>query len=206
MLSTQFAPSNKLLVSLRQKQNPMVKLIKNVGIEFVTETLPSDFHVNPDVGVLFLSMKYHLMNRRYIIGRLDGMLGYKQKILLLLNDSEGGDDEMVDLACDCITKKATLITAFSALECARYLETLKQYEAKPPDLIRGEPKSGLHEDMFRDCLVSVKSVNSSDAAQLGTTFGSLQALAAAQTEELLLCPGLGAKKARGLRDVFDNPL
>ena len=206
MLSTQIASTSKLVVSPRQRLNPMVKQVKNVGLEFATADIPSDFHVNQDVGVVYLSMKYHLMNPRYILGRLDQMLGYKQRVLLLLCDSEGADEPMVDLSHHCIAKRATLLVAFSQLEAARYLETLKLYETKPPDMIRGETPSGAHEDVFAATVMAVRSVNSSDAAQLGTTFGTMKALAAAQTEELLMCPGLGAKKARALRDAFENPL
>ena len=151
-------------------------------------------------------MKYHMMNPRYITQRLDGMLGYSQKIVLLHSDSEGADDEAVELSCVCIAKGATLVLAFSAFECARYLETLKLYERRSADLIKGEQESKVHEDVFRDVLTSVRSINSSDASQLGTTFGTLPALAEASTEELLLCPGLGAKKADQLRSALDGRL
>ncbi len=195
---------NKLGISPRQQLNPVLKMIRNVGTAFCE--CAADFHVNADVGCLYLSMRYHLLTPRYILGRLDNLPGYKQRIVVLCNDSEGGDKELVELSCDCIAKNATLIVGFSEFECARYLETLKLYEKKPPDLIRGEQKSAAHEDVFAECVTTVKSVNQSDAAQLGTTFGTMQSLAAAKVEELLLCPGLGMKKARRIVDAFENPL
>jgi DNA excision repair protein ERCC-1 len=195
---------NRLGVSPRQQLNPVLKMIKNVGIAFCD--CAADFHVSPEVGCLYLSMRYHLMNPHYILGRLDNLPGYKLRVVVLCNDSEGGDREMVELSCDCIAKNATLIVGFSEFECARYLETFKLYEKKTPEMIRGEQKSAAHEDVFADCVTSVKSVNKSDAAQLGTTFGTMRALASAKVEELLLCPGLGMKKARRIVDAFENPL
>jgi DNA excision repair protein ERCC-1 len=104
-------------------------------------------------------------------------------------------------------KYATLLVGFSDLECARYIETLKLYEKKGPDVIRGEKKNDAHEDVFADCLTTIKSVNQSDAMQLGTTFGSMKNLCSAATvEELLLCPGLGIKKAQRIVECMKTPL
>ena len=204
MKSSDVAVSSKLLVSSRQRQNPVLRSLKNVPYEFAE--LPCDYHVSSEVGALYLSMRYHLLNPRYILGRLDALLGYRVRVLVLLMDSEVAETELVQLSCDAVSKHATLLVGFSELECARYLETLKLYEKKPPDLIRGEPASQRHEDVFAECVTVVKSVNQSDAAQLGTTFGTMQNLATARVEELLLCPGMGMKKAKRIVDMFENPL
>lgn len=98
--------------------------------------------------------------------------------------------------------------AFSELEAARYIETLKLFEKKAPEMIRGGAVGSVeHEDSVADCLTTIKSVNSSDAVQLGITFGTVQALAGtASVEELLLCPGLGMKKAQRIVECFNTNL
>jgi len=200
------APFKGVLVSSRQKDNHVLSSLKNVSYRFEDRQgqLSTDFHINSDVGILFLSLRYHMMNRRYILGRLDNMLGYKQRILLVHCDTEGADAEMVELATDCIVKNATLIVAWSELECARYIEAFKVYEGNTADSIKGV-QSKEFEDVFGKCLTSVRSVNSSDVLHLGTTFQTMQKVAQATTEELLLCPGLWTKKARRLYDCFHQP-
>lgn len=179
--------------------------VKNVSFYFGECT--SDFHINSDVGVLFLGMSFHLMNSRYILGRLDGMTGYKQRILLLYNDREGCDKEMVDVSVICIAKNATLLVGFSELECARYIETLKLFEKKPADvLLNVREKNETHESVFAGVVTTIKSVNSSDAAQLGVTFGSMEGLCSASVEELLVCPGLGLKKAKRIVECVTSDL
>ncbi len=176
--------------------------LRNVSFAFTD--VPADFHINQDVGVLFLSLKFHLLNRRYIAGRLEHMSGYKQRVLLCFVDTDGVDAEVVELAAECIVKQATLLLGWSQLECARYIETLKLYEHKSADFIKGEQRTDF-EDVFGKCLTSVRSVNSSDVLQLGSAFHTMPRVAAASVEELLLCPGLGAKKARRLHDCFRQP-
>jgi DNA excision repair protein ERCC-1 len=86
---------SKLFVSPRQQHNPVLKLVKNVA--FVLADCAADFHVNQDVGCLYLSMSFHLLNPRYIVGRLDNLPGYKHRIVVLNNDREGCDKEMIEL-------------------------------------------------------------------------------------------------------------
>ncbi len=200
-------PSAKLIVNPRQQQNPVLRHIKNVGTMICD--CGADYHINNDVGCLFLSMSFHLLNPRYILGRLDAMVGYKQRILLFYHDREFC--ELVDLAVDCIAKNVTLVMAFSELECARYLETLKLYEKRTPELIKGASAGARaengHEDVFAEVMTTIKSVNSSDAVQLGTTFGCMKTLGSVATvEELLVCPGLGMKKAKRILDCMSAKL
>ena len=51
-------------------------------------------------------------------------------------------------------------------------------------------------------LTAVRYVNRTDALTLLRTFGSLERVAQCSVEELLLCPGLGDRKARSLYNTF----
>lgn len=185
-----------ILVSSRQADNPMIKgkLLTNVTYSMV-EGQPVDFHINAEVAVVYLSVKFHMANKLYILARLDQMVGYKKRILLCFCDCEGADSEMVDLAAICVAKNATLLVGWSLIECARYVEALKKFENSTPELIKGETSSEF-EDVFGNCLTSVRAVNSTDVLHIGTTFHTMERVALASVEEHLLCPGLGAKKAR----------
>lgn len=199
--SVGFETSHKVLVSPLQEKNPIVMLIRNVGISYVD--VPCDFHINQEVGCLFLSLKFHLQHKKYIVGRLDKMIGYRQRIVLVHADVEA-DADLVELTCECMSKNATVLVGFFPQECARYVETLKLYETKSADAIKGEQSHTL-EDVWSDSLCTVRSVNSSDVEQLGATFGTMRTLANASQEEMLLCPGLGAKKVARIAEALDAP-
>ena len=64
----------------------------------------------------------------------------------------------------------TLIIAKSTIEAAKYLESFKSLEHKPPDVIMeridADPLS-----KFTDAITSIKSVNKTDVVTLASNFG-----------------------------------
>ncbi|NXO98301.1 ERCC1 protein, partial [Certhia brachydactyla] len=183
-------------VSCLQRGNPVLKFIRNVPWEFGD--------IVPD----------------YVLGQ--------SSCALFLRDPH---QSLKDLAKVCLLTDCTLLLAWryrlspnvpkrpllplhlspnvpkcprSAEEAARYLETFKSYEQKPPDLL----KERVEQDFLSrvtDCLTSVKSVNKTDVLSLMGTFGSLAAVVGASREDLSLCPGVGPQKAKRLFDVLHQP-
>ncbi|KAL1475398.1 hypothetical protein MTO96_037314, partial [Rhipicephalus appendiculatus] len=105
----------------------------------------------------------------------------------------------VSLLADC-----TMLLAWSAEEAGRHLETYKALEAKPADALM-ERQEGDTLSKLTDALSSVRSLNRPDAVALLSSFGSLERLAAASEQELILQPGLGPHKARRLHEVLHQP-
>lgn len=64
---------------------------------------------------------------------------------------------------------------WSPEEAARYIETLKAYENKSPELIREKVESD-YLSRLNGAVTSVRGVNKTDAATLGVNFGSLAAV------------------------------
>ncbi|MFH4984933.1 hypothetical protein AB6A40_011642 [Gnathostoma spinigerum] len=54
-------------------------------------------------------------------------------------------------------------------------------------------------------LSGIRAVTVSDAQRLIGTFGSIRAIALADVETLLLCPGLGPVKAENIHKFFRTP-
>ncbi|XP_025921217.1 DNA excision repair protein ERCC-1 isoform X2 [Apteryx rowi] len=195
--------SSSIIVSPRQRGNPVLKFVRNVPWEF-GDIVP-DYVLGQSTCALFLSLRYHNLNPNYIHERLR-RLGktYALQLLLLQVDVKDPHRALKELAKMCILADCTLILAWSPEEAGRYLETYKAYEQKPADLLKERVEQDFLSRMT-DCLTSVKSVNKTDTTSLLTTFGSLAAVVGASREDLSLCPGIGPQKAKRLFDVLHEP-
>uniref|UniRef100_A0A8C3YF89 DNA excision repair protein ERCC-1 n=1 Tax=Catagonus wagneri TaxID=51154 RepID=A0A8C3YF89_9CETA len=197
------AKSNSIIVSPRQRGNPVLRFVRNVPWEF-GDVLP-DYVLGQSTCALFLSLRYHHLHPDYIHRRLQSLgKSFALRVLLVQVDVKDPQQALRELAKMCILADCTLILAWSPEEAGRYLETYKAYEQKPADLLMEK----LEQDFVSrvtECLTTVKSVNKTDSQTLLTTFGSLEQLIAASREDLALCPGLGPQKARRLFDVLHEP-
>lgn len=197
------AKSTSIIVSPRQRGNPVLKFVRNVPWEF-GEVIP-DYVLGQSTCALFLSLRYHNLHPDYIHKRLQSLgKNFALRVLLVQVDVKDPQQALKELAKMCILADCTLILAWSPEEAGRYLETYKAYEQKPPDLLMEKLE---HSFMSRvtECLTTVKSVNKTDSQTLLSTFRSLEQLMAASREDLALCPGLGPQKARRLFDVLHEP-
>lgn len=194
---------SSIIVSPRQRGNPILKFVRGVPWEF-GEVVP-DYVLGQTTCALFLSLRYHNLNPNYIHDRLK-LLGqtFSLRILLLQVDVKDPHHSLKELARICIMADCTLILAWSAEEAGRYLETYKSYEKKPADLLKEQVEKD-YLSKVTDCLTTVKSVNKTDAITMLSTFSSLEGIINASKEGLVLCPGLGPQKAKRLYDVLHQP-
>ncbi|MBN3320026.1 ERCC1 protein, partial [Atractosteus spatula] len=185
---------NSIVVSPRQRGNPVLKFVRNVPWEF-GDVVP-DYVLGQTSCALFLSLRYHNLNPNYIHDRLKQLgQSYTLRVLLVQVDVKDPHHALKDLARICILADCTLILAWSPEEAGRYLETYKSYEKKPADLL----KEHVEQDFLSkvtDCLTTVKSVNRTDVLTLLSTFSSLDGIMKASKEDLTVCPGLGPQKVR----------
>lgn len=195
--------SSGIVVSPRQRGNPVLRFIRNVPWHF-GDVVP-DYVLGEHSCALFLSLRYHHLHPDYIHQRLQALgRRFVLRVLLLQVDVKDPHHALQELAKMCIMADCTLILAWSAEESGRYLETYSAYEHKPPDLLRERPDAAAAGRMS-DCLCSVKAVNRTDAVSLLSTFGSLAAVVRAPREELSLCPGIGPLKAKRLFEALHEP-
>ncbi|KAM6307790.1 LOW QUALITY PROTEIN: DNA excision repair protein ERCC-1 [Podargus strigoides] len=197
------AKSSGIIVSPRQRGNPVLKFVRDVPWEF-GDIVP-DYVLGQSTCALFLSLRYHHLHPDYIHERLRQLgRSYGLQLLLLQVDVKDPGPALKDLAKLCVLADCTLLLAWSPEEAGRYLETYKAYEQKPPDLLKERVEQDFLSRMT-DCLTSIKSVNKTDALSLLSTFGSLAAVVGASRGDLSLCPGVGPQKAKRLFDVLHEP-
>ncbi|KAF8064639.1 ERCC1 [Scenedesmus sp. PABB004] len=196
-------PSNAVLVSARQQGNPVLKALR--GVRWAFADIVPDFQCGPGTGVIFLSLRYHLLQPEYVLHRLRAVQrGFRLAVLLLLVDTEEVVKPLAELHRAALGADAALICAWSNEECARYIETLKAYEGRPAGGImeRTDPD---YLGRLSGALGCVRGVNRADAAMLASRFGSLAEILTAEVEQLTACPGLGPVKARRLLEAFRQP-
>jgi DNA excision repair protein ERCC-1 len=192
-----------MIVSARQRGNPVLEAVRNVGWAF-GETV-ADYVLSESAAALFLSLRYHLLHPAYLMRRMREMAHhFTLRLVLLLVDSDEAEKPLVELTRQTLSQDFTLVCAWSVAEAARYLETFKAYARKPADLIK-ERSDGAFSTQLADVLTTVRPLNKTDASTLHGRFGSLHRLLRASHEELALCPGLGERKVRRLREAAHEP-
>nr|XP_055107152.1 DNA excision repair protein ERCC-1 isoform X7 [Symphalangus syndactylus] len=107
------AKSNSIIVSPRQRGNPVLKFVRNVPWEF-GDVIP-DYVLGQSTCALFLSLRYHNLHPDYIHGRLQSLgKNFALRVLLV----------QVDVVTECLTTvksvnktdSQTLLTTFGSLE------------------------------------------------------------------------------------------
>ena len=189
-------------VSSRQRGNPILKSIRSVPWEFQDGMLP-DYIIGPKICAFYLSVRYHTLNPNYIHERLKQMnnTSYELRVLLVQVDVKEPHHALRQLMRIAILAELTIMLAWSHEEAGRILETYKQSENKPPDMIMEKSNPDPHSKLV-DALTSIKSVNKTDAATLISVFRTLEGIVNASIEELTLCPGFGPLKAQKLHKAL----
>ena len=73
--------SGSIVVSSRQRGNPILKSIRLVPWEF-SDTIVPDYIIGAKAGALYLSVRYHQLNPDYVHERLKTFTGFELRILL----------------------------------------------------------------------------------------------------------------------------
>ncbi|CAI9102267.1 OLC1v1000508C1 [Oldenlandia corymbosa var. corymbosa] len=194
---------NAILVSHRQKGNPLLKHIRNVRWSFAD--VVCDYSLGQNACALYLSLRYHLLHPDYLYFRIRELpKNFKLRVVLCHVDVEDVVKPLLEVTKTALLHDCTLLCGWSLEECGRYLETIKVYENKPADLIQGQMDSD-YLSRLNHALTTVRHVNKTDVVTLGSTFGSLSNIMDASMEDLARCPGIGERKVKRLYDTFHEP-
>lgn len=199
---TRSGPSS-ILVSTRQKGNPILALIRSLPWEY--SDIPSDYVLGNTTCALFLSLKYHRLHPEYIYGRIRAMAHkYNLRILLTMVDIHNHEDSLKELSKTSLINNLTLILCWSAQEAARYLELFKSYEHAEPTSIRAHQATS-YRDKLVEFITVPRSINKTDAVGLVSAFGSIRAAVNARPEEISAITGWGEKKVQRWCETVRQP-
>jgi DNA repair protein Rad10 len=109
-----------ILVSRRQKGNPLLNSIRNVPWEYGDIVPDYQMGSTSQTCALFLSVRYHMQKRDYIYGRMQQLQkGFKLRVLVCLVDQEECQKTLLDVHTAALVNGWTLILAWSPEEAAR---------------------------------------------------------------------------------------
>ncbi|WFD44835.1 ssDNA endonuclease and repair protein rad10 [Malassezia psittaci] len=197
------ASSNSILVNSCQRGNPILQHIKGVAWEYA-DIVP-DYQVGVSSGVLFLSLRYFRLHPEYIHMRIQKLAHmYTLRVLLVLCDVTDHQQAIKELTKIALVSRMVLLIAWTQEEAARYLETYKAFEQRPPDMIRTRVGDS-YASQLTAVLTSVRGINKTDVMTLSTRVGSLANMARAPHETFAMLPGMGEVKVENLSKAFKQP-
>ncbi|KAJ7045605.1 restriction endonuclease type II-like protein [Mycena alexandri] len=195
---------NSIIVNPLQRGNPVLEAIRNVPKEF--GDVVCDYQVGRTTGVLFLSLKYHRLHPEYIYTRIEKLgISYNLRVLLVMSDVTEHREPIREITKMCLINNVTVLVAFSVEEAGHYLATFKQFEHKPPDMIK-ERVDKDYDSILRSTLTSISKVNKTDVETLRTSFGSFANISRATSDQLQNLPGFGQVKVRNIKNAFEKPI
>jgi DNA excision repair protein ERCC-1 len=194
---------NSIVVSTRQKGNPLLQYIQNVAWQFAD--INPDYVTGATSCVLFLSLKYHQLHPHYIYGRINKLgKDFDLRILLLLVDVENHANSLMELTKASIYHDLSIIVAFNPQEAAIYLSQLKRMETASPSLIQGQTKTDYKSQLI-NVMTKIRSINSTDAVTFVANFGSFKSGVVDGGDTVEMIGGWGAVKAKRFRDAVNEP-
>ncbi|KAK4189404.1 mating-type switching protein swi10 [Podospora australis] len=194
---------SSILVSPRQKGNPVLACLKSVAWEY--SDIPADYGLGQTTCALFLSLKYHRLHPEYIYTRIRNLQGkYLLRILLTMVDIPNHEDSLRELSKTSLINNVTVILCWSAAEAARYLELYKSYEHAGFGAIKGQQARGYAEKLVEFVTVP-RNINKSDAVALVSTFGSLRHAVNGDKEQVATVGGWGERKVKSWCRAVEAP-
>ena len=126
------ANKQTLLVSHKQKGNPLLPLLRHVFWEYA-ELPAGDYCMGAGLIAFYLSLRFHALKPLYLgrrLAELNDARSLKLRVLLVQIDVEDPVRPLQAVTLAALNAGCTVICASSAGEAARYLETFKAYELK----------------------------------------------------------------------------
>ncbi|KAK9474805.1 excision repair protein, partial [Dipodascopsis tothii] len=166
------AAFSAIVVSTRQKGNPILQHIRNVPWEY-GDIIP-DYLIDGGICALFLSLKYHRLHPEYIYTRIQKLSkSFRVRLLLTIVDIDNHAEPLKELTKTSFVNNMTVILAWSAQEAAHYLSLFSSLKSAPPTAIQASQKED-YANQIIDSLTSIRGVNKNDAVSLISTYGSLK--------------------------------
>jgi len=127
--------SRGLRVHESQRGNALLRYLRSSRFKVVFVQSSHDFEPGTYFGVLYLSLKFHLMHPGYVYKRIEALKAEKSlrhTVVLVLMDVEVASSSSITafgkLQVECLSFGIDVLASSSAQESARYIETMHAEE------------------------------------------------------------------------------
>lgn len=178
-------------ISTRQKENPMIELFKAIPHNWM-EADNADYIVGNEIGILFLSLKFHRLNPKYLEERVKKFQGdFKSRVLLVLVDIDDPDQLISKLTRTANGSYMTLVLSFKYEEAARWIISMYNTQEANVDELKASNETPFETGV--NCLHSL-GLSRKEAEELLTAFGSIYKCLTTTKEEIMKATSLSSKK------------
>ena len=159
-----------ITISKLQEKNPLIKILSPAKIEW-DESSVCDYSIGHQIGILFLSLKFHRSHPEYLDKRvLNFKGGYASRILLLVVDGQNPDRVISKLTSYSIANNLNLVLAFDYEEAGRWILTMYNTQEAQVDELKASNETTY--DIAIDALNAI-GVSKKDAASMLESCGTL---------------------------------
>ncbi|EPR79464.1 Ercc1 DNA repair protein [Spraguea lophii 42_110] len=184
-----------ILVSTSQKGNGILNYITK-SLWSYSPNIKSDYEVDGDISILFLSLRFHLCKPDYIYKKIK--IKYNLKILLLLVDIPNYELLITELFEFCDFYDTTIILSYSNEEAARYIQSFDLNKKRTENII--QKKEGDHKMRF---LCGIPKITKEDAVNLEMKYKNIKNIINSSGEELKGINNMGDKKIKSMKEYWE---
>ncbi|ORD98478.1 ERCC1 [Hepatospora eriocheir] len=182
-------------VSSVQKGNVVISYLKQRNWQY-DHNITCDYEINKTIGVLFLSLKYHVTKPEYVLKRLLKLnKSYRIKILMIHVDVPNYNSVIKPLYDH---QDVTIILCKNQEECVEYIKNFEKSNEGSSEILRNKESS------IERFLLDIPKVTQSEVNRIRSKYTNLISLMNSKETELTETFGVGKRKAKSILDIFNK--
>ncbi|KAG0440389.1 Mating-type switching protein swi10 [Dictyocoela muelleri] len=186
-------------ISIKQKGNNVIEYLKGTPWSY-NETITTDYEINMDTSIIFLSIRFHLCKPEYIYKKIKAQRKYKIQVLLVLVDVNNYEKCIAELFYISDKNGFSMVLAFSNEEAGKYIKSFEL--RKSINLIR--KRADGEREKILEFITSFPKINKTDALQLISNNLSLFEMVK-NVDDIKFVFGIGDKKIDIFKYYLDKP-
>lgn len=181
-------------VNSNQRGNNILPFLHK-SIWHYEDTLTTDYEINDDISILFLSIRFHVAKPEYIHRRYKKLSKYKFNVLLVRVDSVNYESIMLELFDISNAYGSVMVVCFSDEECGNYFTA---FNVKNKSFMKLRKKC----DTAEEFLKVIPKVNKNDVEKIFKGIDNMKQLIECGDEWLNKNVGVSELKIEMMRKYF----
>ncbi|RVD93459.1 Ercc1-like DNA excision repair [Tubulinosema ratisbonensis] len=183
-------------VNANQKGNALLNYLSKSQWYF-DSSINFDYEFT-SIGLLFLSLKFHMCKPDYILRRMAKSVTKSHKILLLLADVKNYELILEQLFINSYKYNFTILISVNNEECSEYLKLIDLNQYKNTEILKNKK-----ENLIDNFIGLFPKINMNDIVNIKRAFLNLRSVINSSEKELCNVNGINKSKAANLVKYFD---